>query len=118
MLIVVFSFFLVSRCQRRLKCFSATLRVVVKPKKRSHDMKAGENQPDGQIENEARTKLRNRAIDQLAFGSLILLWGSLLVLKEAGIIQKNVSTWPFPLAVFGILLIASGIHRLSRPRRL
>jgi len=79
-------------------------------------MKAEENQPDGQIENEIRSRLRKRAIDQLAFGSLILLWGSLLALKEAGIIQKNISTWPFPLAAFGILLVASGIYRLSRPR--
>lgn len=78
-------------------------------------MNAGENQPDGQIENEARRILRNRAIDQLAFGSLILLWGSLLALKETGIIQKNVSTWPFPLAAFGILLVVSGVYKLSRP---
>lgn len=77
-------------------------------------MKAEENQPDGQIENETRRKLRKRAIDQLAYGSLILLWGSLLTLKEAGIIQKSVSTWPFPLAAFGILLVVSGIYRLGR----
>jgi hypothetical protein len=77
-------------------------------------MEAGKNQPDRQIDNEHPSRLRKRAINQLAFGSIILLWGSLLILKEAGIIAKNVSTWPIPLAIFGILLVVSGIYRLSR----
>jgi len=63
-------------------------------------------------------RLRRRAINQLAIGSIILLWGSLLALKQVGIIAKNVSTWPFPLTVFGILLAASGIYKLNRSRRL
>ena len=81
-------------------------------------MKEEQDQLGGQLEREQQKKMRRRAIDQLAFGSLILLWGSLLALKEVGIIQRNVSTWPFPLAGFGILLVASGVYRLSRPRRL
>ena len=81
-------------------------------------MEAGENQHHKQLENEHLDRLERRAIDQLAFGSIILLWGSLLILKEAGIIAKNVSTWPIPLAVFGILLVVSGIYRLSRSRNL
>jgi hypothetical protein len=90
--------------------------LVVKPRKKEPGMKAEEKQRDRQIENENPSKPRRRAINQLAFGSIILLWGSLLILKEAGIIAKNVSTWPIPLAVFGILLVVSGIYRLSRPR--
>lgn len=81
-------------------------------------MKAGENQRDGQFENEQSGKLRRRAIDQMAIGFIILLWGSLLTLKQVGIIEKNVSTWPFPLTAFGILLIIGGIYRLSRSRHL
>ena len=81
-------------------------------------METGKNQHDRQIDNEQPSRLKRRAIDQLAFGSIILLWGSLLILKEAGIIAKNVSTWPIPLAVFGILLVVSGIYRLSRSRNL
>ena len=79
-------------------------------------MEAGENQRDRQLENEHPSKLRKRAINQLAIGSVILLWGSLLTLKQVGIIDKNVSTWPFALAAFGILLVAGGIYRLSRSR--
>jgi hypothetical protein len=81
-------------------------------------MKAGENQRDGRFENEQSSRLRRRAIDQLAIGSIILLWGSLLALKQVGIIEKNVSTWPFPLTAFGILLVIGGIYRLSRSRHL
>jgi hypothetical protein len=81
-------------------------------------METGENQHDTQLENEHPSKLRRRAIDQLAIGSMILLWGSLLALKQVGIIEKSVSTWPFPLTAFGVLLVAGGIYRLSRSRRL
>lgn len=66
-------------------------------------MKTGENQRDSQLENEHASKLRSRAINQLAIGSIILLWGSLLTLKQVGIIEKNVSTWPIALTAFGIL---------------
>jgi len=81
-------------------------------------MEAGENQCDRQLENEHPSKLRRRAINQLAIGSIILLWGSLLIIKQIGIIEKNVSTLPFPMVAFGILLVVSGIYRLSGSRRL
>lgn len=81
-------------------------------------MEAQENQRNRQLENEHSSKLRRHAIDQLAIGSIILLWGSLLALKQVGIIGSNVSTWPFALTAFGILLVAGGIQRLSRSRRL
>ncbi|MCJ7422729.1 hypothetical protein MUP01_00460 [Candidatus Bathyarchaeota archaeon] len=81
-------------------------------------MEAGEKQRHRRLENEHPSKLRRRAIDQLAIGFIILLWGSLLTLKQVGIIEKNVSTWPFALTAFGILLVAGGIHRLNRSRHL
>jgi hypothetical protein len=81
-------------------------------------METKESQRNLQLENEHPSKLRRRAIDQLAIGSIILLWGSLLALKQVGMIDKNVSTWPFPLTAFGILLIAGGIYRLHRSRSL
>ena len=81
-------------------------------------MKEEQSQPDRQLEREHQSRLRKRAINQLAFGSIILLWGSLLALKQVGMIPANISTWPYPLTVFGILLVAAGIYRLSRPRRL
>jgi hypothetical protein len=81
-------------------------------------MEVQENQSNRQLENEHSSKLRRGAIDQLAIGSIILLWGSLLTLKQVGIIDRNVSTWPFALTAFGLLLVAGGIHRLTRPRHL
>jgi hypothetical protein len=81
-------------------------------------METKESQRNMQLENEHPSKLRRRAIDQLAIGTIILLWGSLLALKQVGMMDKNVSTWPFPLTAFGILLIAGGIYRLHRSRRL
>jgi hypothetical protein len=79
-------------------------------------MNAEKNQRDEQLERENSNRLRRRAIDQLAIGSIILLWGSLLTLKQAGIIDKNVSTWPFPLAAFGMLLMIGAIYKLSISR--
>ena len=80
------------------------------------DTETKENQYNTQPENEQRSKLWRRTIDQMAIGSIILLWGSLLALKQVGIIDENVSTWPFPLTAFGILLIIGGIYRLHISR--
>ena len=74
------------------------------------------DQRDTQPENEHTRRLRNRALDQLAIGSVIVLWGILLILKQVGMIDENVSTWPIALTAFGILLVAGGIHGLSRSR--
>jgi len=52
------------------------------------------------------------AINRLAIGSIIILWGSLLALKQAGIVERNVSAWPFALVAFGMLLVFGGIYRL------
>jgi hypothetical protein len=79
-------------------------------------MKTEERQRGGQLEKEHPSRLRRRAFDQLAIGSIILLWGSLLTLKQVGTIDRNVSTWPFVLTAFGILLVAGGIYKLSKPR--
>lgn len=65
---------------------------------------------------EDKIKTRKNAIDHLAFGSIILVWGILLLLKQVGIIEKNVSTLPFPFVAFGALLVVSGIIKLSRSR--
>ena len=64
------------------------------------------------------SKSRRRANDQMAIGGLILLWGSLLILKQVGIIEKNVSTLPIIMAAFGLLLVLGGINRLSRSRQM
>lgn len=53
-----------------------------------------------------------KAVDQMAIGSIILLWGSLLMLEQVGIIDRSLSTWPFVFVAFGMLLIAGGEYRL------
>jgi hypothetical protein len=68
-------------------------------------------------EEDHTSKLRRKAIDQMAIGGLILLWGSLLILKQVGIIEKSVSTLPAMMAAFGGLLVIGGINRLSRSRQ-
>jgi hypothetical protein len=77
-------------------------------------MKTEETQCDRELVNHHANKLRGRAIDQSAIGALILMWGVLLMLKQAGIIDESVSTWPFLLTAFGILLVIGGIYRLSK----
>jgi hypothetical protein len=61
--------------------------------------------------------LRRRAIDQMAFGFLILLWGVLLILRQIGILDRNMSTLPIIMAAFGLLLVLGGINRLNRSRQ-
>lgn len=63
---------------------------------------------------EERIKTRKSGINQLAFGSIVFVWGILLVLKQVGII--SVSTLPFVFAAFGALFIVSGAVKLSRSR--
>jgi uncharacterized membrane protein len=57
-------------------------------------------------------KYRSKAINQLAIGLIISIWGGLLALKQVGIIDKNISTLPFVFTAFGVLLIFGGIYRL------
>jgi hypothetical protein len=66
--------------------------------------------------HEHLSRLRRRAIDQFAIGLVILVWGSLLTLKQAGIIDKSISTLPFLLTAFGILLVIGGIYKFSIAR--
>jgi hemolysin-activating ACP:hemolysin acyltransferase len=67
-----------------------------------------ENHQYGVSEKKRRV---SSAINQVAIGAIILLWGSLLILKQVGVIEASVSILPFVLAVFGALLIFGGIYR-------
>lgn len=63
-----------------------------------------------------RIETKNSGINHLAFGSIIFVWGILLLLQQVGIIEKNVSTWPFAFTTFGALLVVSGAIKLNRSR--
>lgn len=67
-----------------------------------------ENHQYGLTEKKRRV---SAAINQLAIGTIILLWGSLLTLKQLGLIEESVSTLPFVLTAFGALLVFGGIYR-------
>lgn len=63
--------------------------------------------------NEDKRRRTLRGIDRLAIGLFIFLWGAFLLLQQAGIVQENVSMWPYALIYFGILVAVGGISRLS-----
>jgi uncharacterized membrane protein len=64
---------------------------------------------------EDKIKERKSGINQLAFGSIVFVWGILLVLRQVGVI--TVSTLSFVFTAFGALLVISGTVKLSRSRR-
>jgi len=64
-----------------------------------------------QYELSEKKRRVSAAINQVAIGAIILLWGSLLTLKQLGSIESGVSTLPFVLAAFGALLILGGIYK-------
>jgi len=63
---------------------------------------------------EDRIKERKSGINHLAFGSIVFVWGILLVLRQIGIITVN--TLPFAFTAFGALFVISGAIKLSRSR--
>ena len=58
--------------------------------------------------------LRRKAVDQVAIGGLVLLWGILLILRQIGMLDRNMSTLPIIMAAFGLLLVIGSINRLNR----
>ena len=65
---------------------------------------------------EEKMKTRKSGINHLAFGSIIFVWGILLLLKQVGIIAESVSTLPFAFTAFGALFVAAGIIKLNESR--
>ena len=63
---------------------------------------------------EEKIKTRKSGINQLAFGSIVFVWGILLVLKQVGIMSA--STLPFAFTAFGALFVVSGAVKLIKSR--
>ncbi len=59
---------------------------------------------------EDNIKERKSGINHLAFGSIVFVWGILLVLRQIGIF--TVSTLPFAFTAFGALFVISGVVKL------
>ncbi len=57
-------------------------------------------------------------INRLGIGSIIVAWGTLLTLKEIGLLNESVSTLPFIFTALGMLLVFGGIYRFrTREKR-
>jgi len=65
---------------------------------------------------EDKIKTRKSGINQLAVGSVIFVWGILLLLRQVGMISG--STWPFAFVAFGALFVISGTVKLCRSRKM
>jgi hypothetical protein len=58
------------------------------------------------------TRYSLRIINRLGIGSILFGWDTLLALKEFGFITKDISTLPYLLMTFGMLLVFGGTYRL------
>ena len=52
----------------------------------------------------------------LAIGAIILLWGAIMLLQQPGIglIDQDMSPWPFAVIIFGVLILIGALYGLSR----
>jgi len=66
------------------------------------------------MENECFGIPRGGTIVGLAIGSIILFWGLIEFMKQAGWITGDVSVWPFAIVIFGALMIAGAVYGLRR----
>jgi len=53
-----------------------------------------------------------RVFNRLGIGSILFGWGTLLALREFGFLAKDISTLPYLLTTFGMLLVFGGLYRL------
>jgi hypothetical protein len=60
---------------------------------------------------------RKRAINELIIGFFILLFGTVWLLHQAGLIQEASWIWPFAFIYFGALIVIGAIYRLGHGAR-
>jgi hypothetical protein len=54
------------------------------------------------------------AVVYIAIGVIIMLWGLIAILRQAGAIPKGVEVWPIVAITFGILIVVGALYGLSR----
>ena len=74
----------------------------------------GPSEHHRRVENECFGIPRGGTIVGLAIGCIILLWGAILVLQQAGIAPTDLNVWPFAIIIFGILMIVGAMYGLRR----
>jgi uncharacterized membrane protein YvbJ len=57
---------------------------------------------------------RGGTIVSFTIGVVIVLWGMIWLLQQAGWIAKTVDVWPFAVIIFGILIIIGALYGLRR----
>ncbi|MCK5628541.1 zinc-ribbon domain-containing protein [Candidatus Bathyarchaeota archaeon] len=74
----------------------------------------GKQVPHKQVEKECFGIPGGGVIVGIAFGAIIILWGLILALEAAGIIEGNVPIWPFVVILIGTLMVVGAIYALRR----
>ena len=56
------------------------------------------------------------AIAGIVIGAIILIWGFSMLLQQAGIIAQPFEFWYIIIIVFGILIVAGAIYKITHAR--
>ena len=56
------------------------------------------------------------AIAGIVIGAIILIWGISMLLQQTGLIAETISFWYIIIIVFGILIVAGAIYKITRSR--
>lgn len=78
----------------------------------------GESETYRRMETECFDLPRGSAIVGIAIGTIIVLWGLIILLQSTNppIIPTDISVWPIALIIFGILIVAGAMYGLGRRR--
>jgi hypothetical protein len=74
----------------------------------------GENRHYRRVEGECFGIPRGGTFVGLAIGVIIVLWGAIWFLQQAGYIAPKVEVWPFAVIIFGALMIIGALYGLRR----
>jgi uncharacterized membrane protein YvbJ len=74
----------------------------------------GESRYRRRMENECFGIPRGGTIVGLAIGVIILLWGAIWFLQEAGVVSETLAVWPFAVIIFGVLMIVGALYGMRR----
>jgi len=57
---------------------------------------------------------RKGAINEIVIGFFILLFGTVWLLHQAGLLQATSWIWPFAFIYFGALIVIGAVYRLKQ----
>ncbi len=74
----------------------------------------GEREHYRRMESECFGIPHGGAVVGIAIGVIIVLWGLIAILQQAGTIPSGVQVWPIVVIIFGILIVVGALYGLSR----